>query len=155
MDVRVGLLRKLTAEEWMLLNCEVGEDSRESLGLPGDQTSQSSGKSVLNIHWKDWCWSWNSNTLATWWKELTHLKDPAAGKDWGQEEKGTTKDEMVGWHHWLDRHECEQAGGVGDRQGGLVCCSLWSCKESDTTEWTELICITESLCYIPDTNTTR
>ena len=72
-------------------------------------------------------------------------KDPAAGKDWGQEEKGTTKDEMVGWHHRLNRHECEQVGGVGDRQGGLACCSLWSCKESDTTEWTELICITESL----------
>ena len=62
-------------------------------------------KSVLNIHWKDWCWSWNSNTLATWCEELTHLKDPDAGKDWGQEEKGMTEDEMVGWHHQLDRHE--------------------------------------------------
>ena len=52
-------------------------------------------KSVLNIHWKDWCWSWNSNTLATWCKELTHWKDPDAGKDWRQEEKGTREDEMV------------------------------------------------------------
>ena len=67
-------------------------------------------------------------------------KDPDAGKDWRQEEKGTTEDEMVGWHHWLDGHEFEQALGVGDGPGGLVCCSPWGCKESDMTErlnWTE------------------
>ena len=58
----------------MLLNCGVGEDSWESLGLQGDPTSPSSRRSVLDVHWKDWCWSWNSNTLATWCKELTHLK---------------------------------------------------------------------------------
>ena len=51
-----------------------------------------------------------------------------------QEEKGTTEDEMVGWHHQLDGHEIEPALGVGDRQGSLVCCSPWGCKESDTTE---------------------
>ena len=60
----------------MLLNCGVGEDSWESLGLQEDQTSQSSRKSVLNIHWKDWCWSWSSNTLITWCEELTHWKRP-------------------------------------------------------------------------------
>jgi len=54
-------------------------------------------------------------------------KDPDAGKDWRQE-KGTTEDEMVGWHHWLDGHECEQALGVGDEQGSLVCCSPWGAK---------------------------
>ena len=58
----------------MRLNCGVGEDSWESLGLQGDPTNPSSRKSVLNIHWKDWCWSWNSNTLATWWEDLTHWK---------------------------------------------------------------------------------
>ena len=58
----------------MLLNCSVGEDPWESLGLPADPTSPSSKKSVLNIHWKDWRWSWNSSTLATWCEELTHLK---------------------------------------------------------------------------------
>ena len=58
----------------MLLNCGVGEDSWESLGQQGDPTSPSLSKSVLNIHWKDWCWSWNSNTLATWFEERTHWK---------------------------------------------------------------------------------
>ena len=76
MDVRVGLQRKLRAKELMLLNYGVGEDFWESLGHLGDQTRQSSRKSVLNIHWKDWCYSWNSNTLATWWEELTNWKRP-------------------------------------------------------------------------------
>ena len=56
-------------------------------------------------------------------------KDPDAGKDWRQEEKGMTEDEMVGWHHWLNGHESEQAPGIGDRQGSLLCCSPWGCKE--------------------------
>jgi len=61
-------------------------------------------------------------------------KDPDAGKDWGQEEKGMTEDEMVGWHHQLDGCEFEQAPGVGDGQGSLSCCSPWGRKESDMTE---------------------
>ena len=61
-------------------------------------------------------------------------KDPDAGKDW-RLEKGTTEDEMVGWPHWLDGHELEQARGVGGGQGSLACCSPWCRKESDTTEW--------------------
>ena len=62
-------------------------------------------------------------------------KDPDAGKDWEQEEKGMTEDEIVGWHHQLDGHEFEQALGVGDGQGSLACYSPWGLKESDTTEW--------------------
>ena len=62
-------------------------------------------------------------------------KNPDAGKDRGQEEKGTTEDKMVGWHHWLDGHESEQAPGDGDGQRSLACCSPWCCKELDTTEW--------------------
>ena len=62
-------------------------------------------------------------------------KDPEAGKDWGQEEKGTTEDEMVGWHHQLDGHGFGWTPGVGDGQGGLACCGSWGCKESDMTEW--------------------
>ena len=62
-------------------------------------------------------------------------KDLDAGRDWGQEEKGMTEDEMAGWHHWLDGHESEWILGVGDGQGGLACCDSWGCKESDMTEW--------------------
>ena len=62
-------------------------------------------------------------------------KGPDAGKDWGQEEKGTTEDEMAGWHHWLNGHEFEWTPGVGDGQGNLACWDSWGRKESDTTEW--------------------
>ena len=133
MDVRVGLKGKLSTEALILLNCGVGEDSHESLGLQGNPTSPSQRKSILGVHWKDWCWSFN--TLATWCEELTHWKRPYTGKDWRQEGKGITEDKMVGCHHWLDGHEFEQAQGVGDGQGSLVCCSPWVHKESDKTEW--------------------
>ena len=69
-------------------------------------------------------------------------KDFDVGRDWGQEEKGTTEDEMAGCHHWLDGHEFDWAPAVGDGQGGLACCDSWCRKESDTTErlnWTELM----------------
>ena len=69
-------------------------------------------------------------------------KDSAAGRDWGQEEKGTSEDEIAGWHHWLDECESQWIPGVGVWQGGLGCCYSWGCKESDTTEqliWSDLI----------------
>ena len=62
-------------------------------------------------------------------------KDSDAGRDWGQEEKGMTEDEMAGWHHWLDGHEFGWTPGIGDGQGGLSCFNSWGRKESDTTEW--------------------
>ena len=62
-------------------------------------------------------------------------KDPDSGRNWGQEEKGMTEDEMVGWHHRLDGHGFEWTLGVGDGQGSLACCNSWGRKESDTTEW--------------------
>ena len=68
-------------------------------------------------------------------KSWLFWKDPEAGKDWGQEEKGMTEDEMVGWHHWLDGHGFGWTLGVGDVQGGLACCGSWGCKKLDTTEW--------------------
>ena len=74
------------------------------------------------------------------WRVDSLEKDSDAGRDWGQEEKGTTEDEMAGWHHRLDGRECEWTPGVGDGQGGLVCCDSWGHKESDTTEhlnWTQ------------------
>jgi len=125
----------------MLLNCGVGEDSWESLGLQGDPTSPFWRRSALGFLWKEWCYSWNSSTLVTSCEELTHWKRLWC-RDWGQEEKGTTEDEMAGWHHWLDGCESEWTLGVDDGQGGLVCCSSWGCKESDTIErliWSDLI----------------
>ena len=68
-------------------------------------------------------------------------KDSDAGRDEGQEEKGTTEDEMAGWHHWLDGREFEWTPGVGDGQGGPACCGSWGRKELDTTErlnWTDM-----------------
>ena len=81
----------------MLLNCGVGEDSWKSLGLQGDPTSTSWRKSVLNIHWKDWCWSWNSNTLATWCEELTLLKRPWCWERLDMEGEGDDR----GWDGWM------------------------------------------------------
>ena len=95
-------------ECWTIKKVECWRDAfelwcwRRLLRVPWTARSNQSilKKSVLNIHWKNWCWSWNSNTLATWWEELIIGKDPNSGKDWRQEEKGMIEDEMVGWHHW-------------------------------------------------------
>ena len=97
MDVRVDPQRKLNAKELMLLNCGVGADSWESLGLQGDPTSPSERKSVLNIHWKDWCWSWSSNTLTTWCEELTHWKRPWC---WERLRAGGEGDDRE-WNGWM------------------------------------------------------
>ena len=81
------------------------------------------------------------------WKNWLIGKDSDAGRDWGQEDKGMTEDEMVGWHHWLDRHEFEWALGVGDGQRGLACCNPQGHKESDMTKqlnWTERLSNTET-----------
>ena len=99
--------RKLSTKKLILLNCGVGEDSWASLGLQGDPASPSWRRSVLGVHWKDWCWSCNSNTLATSCESWLIEKDPDAGRDWGQEEKGMVEDEMAGWNHQFDGHEFE------------------------------------------------
>ena len=136
--------RKLSTEESMLLNCGVGEDSWEPLGLQGDQTSQSW---ILTGN-QSWIFTGSTDGEAeapVFWppdaKNWLIGKDPDAGKDWRWEEKGTIEDEMVGWHPWLDGHEFEQAPGVGEGQESLACSSPCGCKESDTTEqmnWSEL-----------------
>ena len=97
MDVRVGLWRKLSAKELIVLNCGVGEDFWESLRLQGDPTSPSWRRSVLGVHWKDWCWSWNSNTLATLCEELIHLKRPWC---WERLRAGGEVD-YRGWDGWM------------------------------------------------------
>ena len=122
-------------KNWCFWTVVLDKDSWASLELK-DQTSQSSRKWVLNILWKDWCWSWSWLTL--WPPDVKNWligKDPDAGKDWRWEETGMTEDEMVGWHHWLNGHEFEQSLGVGDGQGSLACYSPWDRKESDTTKW--------------------
>ena len=82
----------------------------------------------------------DTETLILWPPDAKNWligKDPAAGKDWRQEEKGTTEDEMVGWHHWLDGHEFEQALEVGDRQGNVACWSPWVTKNwTWLSDWT-------------------
>ena len=84
-----------------------------------------SNQSILQeINPEYWCWSWNSNTLATDVKNWLIGKYPNAGKDWSQEEKGITEDEMVGRHHWFNGHECEQTPG----QGSVAFCSPWVAK---------------------------
>ena len=122
MDVRVGLWRRQSTEELMLLSCGVGEDSWESLGLQGDPPVHPKG---------DQSWVFIGRTDAeaeapVLWpphaKGWLIGKDPDAGRDCGQEEKGTTEDEMAGWHHRLDVHEFGWTLGVGDGQGGLACC---------------------------------
>ena len=97
---------------------------------------------LLGFLWKEWS---KAETPVLWpphAKSWLIGKDSDAGRDWGQEEKGTTEDEMAGWHLWLDGRESEWTPGVGDGQGGLVCCDSWGRKESDTTErliWSDLI----------------
>jgi len=93
---RTDALKK-KKKELMLLNCDVGEDSWESLGLQGDPTSPSQRKSVLSVHWKDWCWSWSSNTLSIWCEELTHLKRPWC---WERLRAGGEGDDR-GWDGWM------------------------------------------------------
>ena len=91
-------------------------------------------KSVLNIHWKDWCWSWSSSTLATWCKNWL-MQKPWCWEKLKAGGEGDTEDEMVAWYHQLDGHEFEQALGVGDGWGSLAWCSPWDHKELDITEW--------------------
>ena len=138
------------AERWelMLLNCGVGEDSWASLGLQGDPVHPKGDQS--------WVFIGRTGVEAEApilcppdAKSWLIWKDPDSGEDWGQEEKETTEDELVGWHHWLSGHGFGWTPGVGDGQGGLASCGSWGQKESDTTErlnWTVLnICV---LCIV-------
>ena len=91
------IVKKASAEKLMLLNCGVEEDSWESLGLQGDPTSPSWRRSVLGVHWKAWCWSWNSNTLATSCEELTHWGRPWCWEGLGAGGEGDDR----GWDGWM------------------------------------------------------
>ena len=142
--IMYGCERKLSAEELMLLNWGVGEDSWEdSLDCKEIQPVHPKGnQSRIFIGRTDA----EAETPILWPPDAKNWllgKDPDAGKDWRQEEKGTTEDEMVGWHHRLNGHEFEQVPGVGEEQGSLPCCGPWGCKELDMAEkpnWTDPLC---------------
>ena len=141
MDVRVGLWRKLSAEELMLWNCGVGEDSWESHGLQGDPTVHSKGDQSWVFFGRNDAKAENPILWPPNAKSWLIGKVSDAGRDWVQEEKGMTEDDMAGWDHWLDRCEFEWTLRVGDGQGGLACCNSWGRKELDTTErliWSDL-----------------
>ena len=141
MDVRVGLWRKLSTKELMLLNHGVGENSLESLRLQRDQTNHSKGN-------QSWIFTGRTDAKAEapilWSPDVKNSligEDPDVGKDWRQKEKEMTEDEMIGWHHQLNGHESGQAPGDGNGEGSLVCCSSWGQKELDKAKrlsWTEL-----------------
>ena len=135
MDVRVGLWRRLRAKKLMLLNGGVGEDSWESLGLQGDPTTHSEGDHPWDFFGRNDAKAEAPVLCPPHAKSWLTGKDSDGGRDWGQEEKGMTEDEIAGWHHGLDGRESEWTPGDGDGQGGLACCSSWGLKESDTTEW--------------------
>ena len=144
MDVRVGLWRNWAPKNWCFWTVVL----EKTLESPLDC------KEIQPVHPKgDQSWVFlgrtdvEAETPKLWppaMKSSLIWKDPYAGMDWGQEEKGMTEDEMAGWHHRLNGQEFEWTPGAGDGQGGLACCDSWGRKESDTTErlnWTEVICL--------------
>ena len=112
------------------LDCKEIQPVHSEGDQPWDFFARNDAKAEIPVLWPPHVKSW-----LIW-------KDPDAGRDWRQEEKGTTEDEMAGWHHWLDGGESEWTPGVGDGQGGLLCYDSWGRKESDMTEtelnWTKL-----------------
>ena len=137
MDVRVGLKRKLSTKELMLLNCGVGDDLESPLDCKEIQPVHTKGNQSwifigrTDVEAETLMLKLNSRLWPPDVKSSLIWKDPDAGKDWRWKEKKTTEDEMVGWHH---QHEFEQPSGVGEGQGSLAYCSPWGCKESDMTQ---------------------
>ena len=142
MDVRVDCEEGWALKNWCFwtvvlektpespLDCKEIQPVHSEEDQPWDFFGRNDAKAETPILWPRHAKSWLIG------------KDSDAGRDWGQEEKGTTENEMAGWHHWLDGCEFEWTLGVGDGQGGLACCDLWGHKESDTTErliWSDLI----------------
>ena len=146
---RVGLWRKLSVKNlwfWTVVlekTLESPLDCKEiqPVHSEGDQPwvffRRNDAKAEIPVLWPPHVKSWLTG------------KDSDAGRDWGQEEKGATEDEMSGWHHWLNGLEFEWTQGVGDGQGGLACCDSWGLKESDTTEGLNRIELNEHSLALP------
>ena len=146
MDVRVGCEEGRAPKNWYFwtvvlekalespLHCKEIQPVHPKGNLPWILIERTNAKAETPILWPPHAKNWLIG------------KDSDAGWDVGQEEKGTTEDEMAAWHHWLDGCESEWTPGVGDGQGGLACCDSWGRKESDTTEWL----IWSDLCFQTD-----
>ena len=127
--------KSLSTENWCLWTVVLEKTFERPLDGKEIKPGNPKGYQPLNIHWKDWCWSWSSNIWPLDVKIQLTGKDPDAAKDWRQEEKWATRDEMVGWHHQLNGYEFEQTLGNREGQRSLACCSPWGHTESDMTEW--------------------
>ena len=135
MDVKVGCEESWALKNWCFWTVVLEKTLESPLDCKeiqpvhskGDQSwvfiGRTDAKAETPVLWRPHAKSWLIRN------------DSDAGRDWGQEEKGRTEDEMAGWHHWLDGHEFEWTPGVGDGQGGLVYCNSWGHKESDMTKW--------------------
>ena len=131
----------------MLLNCGVGEDSWESLGLQSYQTGQSQRKSMLNIHWKDWCWS--SKTLATWWEESTHWKRPWCWETEGRRRRGRQR--MRWWMaspiRWTWVWASSGSWWWTGKPAMLQSMGLQRVRHNLVTKLNWYVCITDLLCF--------
>ena len=141
MDVNVWPQRRLSTKELSFWTVVL----EKTLESPWDCKEIKPGNPKRNQFWIFiWRTDAEAETPILWEPDVNNWliwKEGDSGNNWRQKEKGTTENEMVGWHHWLNGHEFQQTSGVGDGQGGLACWSPWGCKESDTAErlnWPEL-----------------